>query len=73
MAGEGEGPLRPKAKPTGLLIAGPNPAYVDAVIGKLMGYNISRVPTTYHAIYHRKSKFGGVFLDDFHVNVWREG
>ena len=73
VAGEGEGPLRPKAKHTGLLIAGPNPAYVDAVIGKLMGYNISRVPTTYHAIYHRKSKFGGEFLDNFHVNVWREG
>ena len=73
VAGEGEGPLRPKGKPAGLLIAGPNPAYVDAVIGKLMGYNISRVPTTYHAIYHRKSKFGGAFLDDFRVNVWRAG
>src|SRR5688500_10618790 len=56
IAGEGEGPLRPTAKPAGLLVAGANPAYVDAVLGKVMGYNISRVPTAYHAIYHRKSQ-----------------
>jgi uncharacterized protein (DUF362 family) len=64
IAGEGEGPLRPTAKAVGLLVAGENPAYVDATLAKLMGYNVSRVPTIYHAIYHRKSRFGGPYLED---------
>jgi uncharacterized protein (DUF362 family) len=68
IAGEGEGPLRPTPKPTGLLVAGENPAYVDAVLANLMGYNISRVPTIYHAIYHRKSRFGGPYLDNLKVH-----
>lgn len=59
VSGEGDGPLRPTPKPAGLLIGGENPAYIDAVMGKLMGYNVARIPTVYHAIYNRKSKFGG--------------
>jgi uncharacterized protein (DUF362 family) len=73
IAGEGEGPLRPTAKPAGLLIAGANPAYVDAVLGKVMGYNISRVPTAYHAVYHRKSQFCGPYLENFDVKMWQDG
>ncbi|GIW66819.1 MAG: hypothetical protein KatS3mg095_0717 [Candidatus Parcubacteria bacterium] len=57
ISGEGEGPLAPEPKLTGLLIAGWNPAYVDAVIAKLMGYTVARIPAVYNAIYHRKSKF----------------
>ena len=73
IAGEGEGPLRPTPKPVGLLVAGENPAYVDATLATLMGYNISRVPTIYHAIYHRKSQFGGPYLEDFKVHLAQEG
>jgi uncharacterized protein (DUF362 family) len=73
VAGEGEGPLSPKAKPAGLLIGGENPAYVDAVLSRLMGYNISRVPTPYHAIYHRKSQFSGPFLETFKAQLWEDG
>jgi uncharacterized protein (DUF362 family) len=73
VAGEGEGPLSPKAKPAGLLVGGENPAYVDAVLGKLMGYNISRVPTAYHAIYHRKSQFSGPYLESFSAQLKEEG
>jgi len=74
IAGEGNGPLAPTAKATGLLIGGTNPAYVDAVIGKLMGYNISRVPTVYHAIYHRRSQFAGPCLENFLVKrMLRDG
>ena len=69
-----EGPLAPTAKATGLLIGGKNPAYVDAVIGRLMGYNISRVPTVYHAIYHRRSRFAGPCLENFLVRrMLRDG
>ena len=64
VAGEGDGPLRPTAKSAGVLLAGENPAYVDAVIAKLMGYVLARVPTVYHAVYHRKSKFGGPGVEE---------
>jgi uncharacterized protein (DUF362 family) len=73
IAGEGEGPLRPSPRPAGLIVAGSNPAYVDAVIGKLMGYNISRVPTVYHAIYHRKSQFSGPYLESFNAQMSLDG
>jgi uncharacterized protein (DUF362 family) len=73
IAGEGEGPLSPSAKPIGVLVGGENPAYVDAVLAQLMGYNISRVPTVYQAIYHRKSQFGGPYLEKFTAHMWENG
>jgi uncharacterized protein (DUF362 family) len=57
IAGEGQGPLQPTPKPAGILIAGENPACVDAVAAHLMGYNMSRIPMVYHALTHRKSRF----------------
>jgi len=67
IAGEGKGPLSPTPKEIGVLVAGDNPAYVDAVLAQLMGYNISRIPSVYHAIYNRKSKLAGPFLEDWGV------
>lgn len=67
IAGEGQGPLCPLPKQAGILIGGQNPAYIDAVIAKLMGYNISRIPSVYNAVYLGKSKFAGPFLEDFNV------
>jgi uncharacterized protein (DUF362 family) len=72
LAGEGEGPLTPTPKPAGILLAGENPAYVDAVMARLMGYNISRVPTVYHALYHRKSRFAGPSLECMEVTTLLE-
>jgi hypothetical protein len=69
VAGEGEGPLSPSPKPVGLLLGGENPAYVDAVMAKLMGYNLSRIPTVYNALYHRRSHFAGPFLENFRVHI----
>jgi uncharacterized protein (DUF362 family) len=69
VAGEAEGPLRPTPKPAGVILAGENPAYIDAVQGKLMGYNIARIPTVYHAIYNRKSKFGGERVESLRVTA----
>jgi uncharacterized protein (DUF362 family) len=69
VAGEGEGPLRPRSKPAGLLMLGRNPAYVDAVMARLMGYNVSRIPTVFHAIYDRRSRFAGPFLADWAVTA----
>ena len=67
VAGEGQGPLRPAPKPLGWLVAGENPASIDAVLARIIGYNLSRVPTVYHAVYHRKSQFGGVDLEQLPV------
>jgi len=72
IAGEGEGPLEPSPKPLGILVAGENPAYVDAVVAKMMGYVIARIPTVYNAIYNRKSKFGSVYLEDYKVSYVKE-
>lgn len=64
IAGEGHGPLQPTPKPAGMLIAGENPACVDAVAAHLMGYNLSRIPMVYHALTHRKSRFS---IADLHA------
>ena len=68
IAGEGKGPLSPTSKRVGILAVGDNPAYVDAVLAQLMGYNISRIPSVYHAIYNRKSQLAGPFLEEWDVN-----
>jgi uncharacterized protein (DUF362 family) len=57
IAGEGNGPLKCSPKPLGLLLAGENPACIDAVLAHVMGYNLARIPTVYHALIHRKSRF----------------
>ena len=58
VAGEGNGPLSPSPKPAGLLVAGENPACIDAVLAQLMGYDLARLPMVYHALTHRASQFG---------------
>lgn len=59
VAGEGEGPLSPVPRPLGILIGGKNPACVDAVMGKLMGYDIGRVPSVHYSLRDGRSKFSG--------------
>jgi uncharacterized protein (DUF362 family) len=44
IAGEGEGPLEPTAKPCGVIIAGHNPVAVDAVAARMMGFDYQRIP-----------------------------
>jgi hypothetical protein len=67
IAGEGDGPVAPSPKPLGVLLAGENPAYVDAVMTRLMGYSVARVPTVYHALSNRRSRFAGPELRDWSV------
>ncbi|MEZ7892944.1 MAG: DUF362 domain-containing protein [Candidatus Wallbacteria bacterium] len=57
ISGEGEGPLTPVDKKTGLIIGSFNPALTDAVQCQILGYNLSRVPTVYNALYNIKSNF----------------
>ena len=39
VAGEGNGPMSPDAKPCGVIVAGTNPLAVDSVCSALMGFN----------------------------------
>lgn len=74
IAGEGQGPLCPSPKPAGVLIAGENPASIDAVVARLMGYNLARVPLVYHALTHRNSQFAVPdMLDPDVVRVSNDG
>jgi uncharacterized protein (DUF362 family) len=43
-AGEGDGPLFPRARTCGLLIAGESPLWVDVVAAQLMGFSAARIP-----------------------------
>jgi hypothetical protein len=43
IAGEGEGPLAPDAKPCGILFGGCNPVAVDAVCAWLMGFDCAKL------------------------------
>jgi uncharacterized protein (DUF362 family) len=67
VAGEGDGPLSPSPRPLGMLLAGENPAHVDAVLARIIGYNIARIPSVYHALCHQKSRFGGAEPRDIPV------
>jgi len=43
VAGEGEGPLSPQARPCGTIVVGGNPLAVDTVCARLMGFNSDRI------------------------------
>ena len=44
VAGEGNGPLDPQPRPTGLLLAGTDPLAVDLTCARLMGFDAGRLP-----------------------------
>lgn len=44
VAGEGNGPMDPTARSTGLVLAGVNPIAVDFVCARLMGFDFRRLP-----------------------------
>lgn len=49
VAGERDGPLAPRPKPCGLLLAGLAPAAIDALMARLMGFRWNAFPTLRHA------------------------
>jgi hypothetical protein len=49
IGGEGNGPLDPIPKPTGVVLAGANPVAVDLVCAFLMGFDYTRLPMLYWA------------------------
>jgi len=49
IGGQGNGPLCPDPVQSNVLVAGANPAEVDAVVAKLMGFDPERIPIVKHA------------------------
>jgi hypothetical protein len=49
IAGEEDGPLAPRPKPAGLILAGENPVAVDLVLARIMGFRWQAIPTLRHA------------------------
>ncbi len=50
LAGEGEGPVEPTPRWCGLLVAGYNPALMDSVCARLIGFEPSSIPLVRHAL-----------------------
>ena len=73
IAGEGQGPVKPSPRAAGLLLGGENPACIDAVLTRIIGYNLSRIPMVYHALTHRKSRFATDIAELKVVNTGQNG
>jgi len=46
---------------------------IDAVIAKIIGYNISRIPTVYNALYNVKSLFSLLKNEEIYVKWIEDG
>jgi uncharacterized protein (DUF362 family) len=57
LAGEGLGPLQPDCKKLGLLVGGFNPAIVDRVCAKIMGFDYLKIPVVKNAFYVKTLPF----------------
>ena len=57
VGGEGNGPMTPDPKPCGTVLAGTNPAAVDMVAAKLMGFDWKKMRLLRNAFSMRKSNF----------------
>ena len=65
VAGQGEGPLAPSPRTANLLIAGFNPAHIDAVIAQMIGYAPDLIRTVERAMNDERSAFASAW--DFPV------
>lgn len=64
LAGEGNGPLAPDKKEAGFLILGTNPAAVDYVAAKIMGFDYKKIPSLAHVSLCNKYKIANFKQSD---------
>lgn len=67
IAGEGNGPMEPDPKPIGVLISGTNPVAVDTVVGKLMGFDVDKIPTISNAYKIKKYKLNSFSMSELNI------
>jgi uncharacterized protein (DUF362 family) len=73
VAGEGNGPLCPDAVAAGVLVAGTNPAEVDAIAARLMGFAPADLPIVRNAFTSHRWPLGLVALESVVVQDERAG
>lgn len=66
IAGEGNGPLLPDSKPTGLLLAGTHPLAVDCAAATLMGFDWKKIRLLQKAFQPRKLPLADFLPKDIH-------
>jgi uncharacterized protein (DUF362 family) len=64
VAGEGEGPLAPQAKPLGAIIASTDPVAADLVAVQLMGFDAEQLPILREAMHERECPVTAVRSQD---------
>jgi hypothetical protein len=67
VGGEGEGPLTPKRKPCGLVVAGSNLSAVDLVCSRLMGFDFNKIKILKYLI--DNPDFSGVNLKKIRIHT----
>lgn len=67
VGGEGDGPLDATPKPAGVVIAGPDPAVVDHVCARVMGFDSQSTPTLREACRPHRLPLARVRSDDISV------
>jgi uncharacterized protein (DUF362 family) len=69
IGGEGEGPLHPKAYPSGVVVAGFNPLAVDWVATRLMGFDPARIPLYVNALNQMREWVAGFDIEQCRVKT----
>ncbi len=72
IGGEGNGPLCPAPVNSNVLISGTNPAEVDAVVAKLMGFDPERIPIIERAFDPHRFPISNTQMEDLTVFDQRE-
>ena len=72
-AGEGNGPIAPDAVSAGLLLAGTDPAAVDAAVCRLMGFNPEDIPIVRNAFEAHRWPIAAGPLNEVRVEDGRTG
>jgi uncharacterized protein (DUF362 family) len=73
IGGEGDGPTRPSPVKSGVLVAGSNPAEVDATVSKLMGFDPSMIPLIREAFTRHRWPISEKNLEEIEVDDLRLG
>lgn len=73
VGGEGNGPVSPTPVDAGVLVAGTNPAAIDAVAARLMGYAPERIPLVRHAFDEHHLPVSDISLDEVRAHDARCG
>jgi uncharacterized protein (DUF362 family) len=71
VGGEGNGPLCPNPVNSNVLVYGTNPAVVDAVVAKLMGFNIHYLPIIENAFNESSFPISDTVLSNIMINDFR--